>query len=93
MAEDYRFTPQQVGQMTLYQVRTLMVDRKQLGAGRYRIGPSEVSIARTKKVGRKQMDRDREWNKAKRERYQLRIKERLRQMQQDAQQKRASDAQ
>jgi len=96
MADEYRFTPQQVGQMTMYQIRVLMSSRDRLGSGRYKVNPMTASDARVRKVGRSQAARDTEWNKAKRQRYQERLKGRIRKMQKEQQlaaRRRAEDAQ
>lgn len=42
IAEFYGFTPRQVGDMTLYQIRTLTAEKKELGSGTIKMGSGEA---------------------------------------------------
>lgn len=78
MAEEFQFTPEQVGQMTLYQMRMLTLDKKQLGPGRYRMNKEEFGTWKVKKKGRPDTPEEVEWAGKKRARYQQRVAERHR---------------
>jgi hypothetical protein len=45
LAREYGFTPQQVGKMTTYQIRTYMAPESDLGPGTFRVSAEESAAA------------------------------------------------
>ena len=52
MASEYGFTPQQVGEMTLYQIQVYMRDEKDLGSGRIKVATIAEANAIQARVAR-----------------------------------------